>query len=337
MTDQKNHEVVHGGSSPGMCDNRDLLLRYILRQTNEAENAQVYRHLNECPDCYGMVADTVLHEYRQPTPEEAAAVETFLRTPPEARVNGMIDLYRDLNPPAPGLFAQLLGRLKLLWDRFFLSSSRPVRWVFAVLMFLVSIVGAERLVFFYRTAYQIRLAEKALQEEIKIPFKDTPQLAGNYESTGKGTLMSRPEEARPLDVAKTRLQTALSHDPNSLEARRLLAQLYLTEGDFARAEQIYREAGPAAARSAPFLNDMGVLAFRQEKWGQAAHNFQKALTVDPNFPEAYYNLALTMEKMGDLIPALDNLNRYIELETNEGWKNAALSTKAEWERRLNQP
>ncbi len=337
MTAQKNREAVRGGSSPGMCENNDLLLRYILGQTSEAENEEVYRHLNECPDCYEMVAGTVLHEYGQPTAEEAAEVETFLRTPPEARVDRMIDLYRELNPPVSGPFARFFARVKWLWNHFFSSRAPLIRWALAGLILLVSGVGAERVVFFYRTAYQIHLAENTLREEIKIPFKDTPQLTGNYESTGKGTLMSRPEETSPLDAARTRLQTALKHDPHSLKARRLLAQLSLTEGDLVRAEKIYREAGPAAAHSAPFLNDMGVLAFRQGKWGQAAHNFQKALTVDPDFPEAYYNLALTMEKMGNLSAALDTLKRYIELETNEGWKNAARSTQMEWERRLHQP
>ena len=46
-------------------------------------------------------------------------------------------------------------------------------------------------------------------------------------------------------------------------------------------------------------NNEGVDHFNQEHWDVAQEHFNKALTVNPDLPEAHYNLALALDKLGN--------------------------------------
>jgi tetratricopeptide (TPR) repeat protein len=46
-------------------------------------------------------------------------------------------------------------------------------------------------------------------------------------------------------------------------------------------------------------NDEGVSHFQQEHWDVAQEHFTKALAINPDLPEGQYNLALTLDKLGN--------------------------------------
>lgn len=54
-------------------------------------------------------------------------------------------------------------------------------------------------------------------------------------------------------------------------------------------------AGSAGAQE----NNEGVSHFQQEHWDVAQEHFTKALAINPNLPEGQYNLALTLDKLGN--------------------------------------
>lgn len=54
----------------------------------------------------------------------------------------------------------------------------------------------------------------------------------------------------------------------------------------------------AGSAGAPENNE-GVSHFQQEHWDIAQEHFTKALAINPNLPEGQYNLALTLDKLGN--------------------------------------
>ncbi|MEZ4601141.1 MAG: tetratricopeptide repeat protein [Syntrophotaleaceae bacterium] len=55
------------------------------------------------------------------------------------------------------------------------------------------------------------------------------------------------------------------------------------------------------------------IAESQSDFAAAAREFEEAVRLAPEWPEAYYNLGLVREKLEDLEGAISSLNRYLEL------------------------
>ena len=75
----------------------------------------------------------------------------------------------------------------------------------------------------------------------------------------------------------------------------------------------------------------------QKKWLKAAEYYVASLNVDPDYPEALYNLALVKSKSGEIDAAITILERCIILEEDDGWRRAArnLQQKLQGENNLN--
>jgi tetratricopeptide (TPR) repeat protein len=75
----------------------------------------------------------------------------------------------------------------------------------------------------------------------------------------------------------------------------------------------FRYSLPAVARS---YNQRGVEALRDKKVGAALANFQRAVSLNPDYPEAQYNLANVQETVFDYDKAIASYQKTIELSTN---------------------
>ena len=82
------------------------------------------------------------------------------------------------------------------------------------------------------------------------------------------------------------------------------------EGEMAKAEGALKASEGAAG--AP-ENDEGVKHFELGHWDVAKENFDKALAANAKLPEAHYNLALTLDKMGDHGEATNHFKMALEL------------------------
>ena len=60
----------------------------------------------------------------------------------------------------------------------------------------------------------------------------------------------------------------------------------------------------------------GVDLLKQKQFNAAQQAFAKAVTLDPNFAEAYNNLAFTLRKNGQLAESLRHYNRALQLKPN---------------------
>lgn len=73
-------------------------------------------------------------------------------------------------------------------------------------------------------------------------------------------------------------------------------------GACSSSEKIIERALNAPAGSNPkalMAMDQGNQDFAGGKWAEAKAQYEKALTVDPKLGEAHYNLALTLDRLGD--------------------------------------
>lgn len=73
-------------------------------------------------------------------------------------------------------------------------------------------------------------------------------------------------------------------------------------GACSSSEKIIERALNAPAGSKPkalMAMDQGNQDFAGGKWAEAKAQYEKALTVDPKLGEAHYNLALTLDRLGD--------------------------------------
>lgn len=80
------------------------------------------------------------------------------------------------------------------------------------------------------------------------------------------------------------------------------------------------EAGALMATSATTggpENDEGVSHFQQGHWDVAQEHFEKALAANPELPEAHYNLALALDKLGNHGEATTHFKKALELAPDD--------------------
>ncbi|NIR52823.1 MAG: tetratricopeptide repeat protein, partial [Aliifodinibius sp.] len=208
---------------------------------------------------------------------------------------------------------------------FSLSEYAP-RFAYAFAAIVVIALAAWGGVRYYNTTYQIQKAEALLEENVTFYIRNRPRLAGDYPSRGVDILMSDTDPADSssyLTNALHHTQHAIERGSTSPKARQLQAQVFILEKEYGKADSIFSLIAEKSKTKAELLNDQGVLKFKQNKWHEAEQHFRAAIQVDSTFKEAYYNLALAQDKLGNKQQAVATLKRYLPLETDEGWKNAA--------------
>jgi len=60
-------------------------------------------------------------------------------------------------------------------------------------------------------------------------------------------------------------------------------------------------------------NDEGVDHYQQEHWDVAQEHFMKAIAANPDLPEAHYNLALALDKLGKHPEATTHFKKALDL------------------------
>lgn len=94
-------------------------------------------------------------------------------------------------------------------------------------------------------------------------------------------------------AAEGELLTANKVAPESPAVYKGLGVLSLRKMDFGRAEQYFKESLRRAVRP-DTLTLLGIVKYRLHKLIPARRSFQQAIVTDPDYKEAYYNLALTL-------------------------------------------
>ncbi len=217
----------------------------------------------------------------------------------------------------------LKDKLNKLLD-FIILPQKPIPRLAYVLTIIFIVVGGYWGFNYYKTSFQLSRAENLLQQNYRVYFADQTRPSGNYESTGISELMGDQDEPY-LAEARRLTEDVINYDADNREARQLKGQIFLLQKKYNAADSVYRQLLAEGYSSAALLNDLGVLHFRQDKFDTAAGYFRRAINLKPDDGEPYYNLALTFIKSGSPEQARPILNQYLEIETNPGWRNAALN------------
>jgi len=332
MGQSKNREET------ALCLTPEMTYRYLERDINEAERARIETHLDECSVCYEAMVSLVKNSLAPASELEKQAIHQMTSITPKSQVSRVLSYVQ-----ADSKVQQREVGATGLWDwlKHFLRfpETFAAGWhspALAALALLLLSIGAYQGIRAYNRSWQLAEAERLLQQNYRVYMKDTARLSGGYGSSGVAALMSSEQAERTPSYSEKALafaQKAATNGANPDKIRQIEAQVYLIQKNYEKAELIYRQLKAQESRSAPLLNDRGVLYFGQQDWENARNAFEASLKADPNFREAWYNLALVKERKGDLQGALSALDRYLELETDEGWRNAAVEFKKRLESR----
>jgi tetratricopeptide (TPR) repeat protein len=108
-------------------------------------------------------------------------------------------------------------------------------------------------------------------------------------------------QARRYDEAVTALARVPQNDALAGEANFYLGLAAYSKGDFPRAETAFRMVA-SRLPLAEVYNNLGVVTVRSDRKA-AAEYFQKAIDADPNDPDYHFNLALQLNRSGDVTAA----------------------------------
>jgi TolA-binding protein len=72
-------------------------------------------------------------------------------------------------------------------------------------------------------------------------------------------------------------------------------------------------AGAAGGGDATSAYNQGIILVNQSKMADAKTQFQKAIQMNPNMSEAYYQLAMCQANENDMNGAKTNLTKYLQL------------------------
>lgn len=90
--------------------------------------------------------------------------------------------------------------------------------------------------------------------------------------------------------------------------------LYLVQ-DFPSAEESYDKAMSCGGESSRLWNSLGVLRFVTERYDEAKVFFNRAVQLDPLDQDAWYNLADTLELLGDIKGSREAKRKYKKLSS----------------------
>jgi len=317
------------------CTSDALLLQFIEGATTTDETEKIQAHLNECAVCSHIVGSVYYNKTHPFTAAEQREAKKLVKRSPEEQAARLLNLPDTavrsrlphvVRPRYTPLRPSLLERL--------FPQTRLGQFAFAAIVILL-MIGGQRGVQYYRTDYQIQQAAALLQKEHRVYHQDV-RLSGGYASSGIGTTMEPGEgtmggeekEETYVDRAQAQVEKAMANGATSAKAQQLLAQILLIAQD-ARVDSLVRELEPRAKESPEIANDLGVYYYTRQNWSAAESYFALAQRGDPKLREASFNLALAKAKLGKKEEALALLREYLALETDEGWKRAALRVQSQ--------
>lgn len=145
------------------------------------------------------------------------------------------------------------------------------------------------------------------------PTAPAPQAAASQPVPEEG---APPEEFNPEQHSSMMMQYVkqAKDDPNNLQARVTLGNIYYDRGKFSEAKVWYEEAVNLDPKNTDVLVDLGVCYREMKDPKKAMEYFDKALAVDPKKQQALFNkVIVALFDFKDIPAAKKNLT---ELEKN---------------------
>jgi tetratricopeptide (TPR) repeat protein len=117
-----------------------------------------------------------------------------------------------------------------------------------------------------------------------------------------------------LKSASQNLIEALSLDPSSISAYETLALIFLKEGFFGKAENIYKKLILTIVDDAMYLSNLAFALFSQGKHEEAKKYYLRALELDNTRAGRFFSLAQVHRELREFEDAIKNFRRAIEMD-----------------------
>lgn len=161
---------------------------------------------------------------------------------------------------------------------------------------------------------------------IAVQDADSVNQAGLLKQSLFNLALMEQRAGRPAEAVR-HLGRVVAQDPADVDARRGLAQALRAAGmaDSARAVEqgLLQAAGTGAEVSAVALMDLGVAAYREQKYADAAVAFNKVLEMEPHNRDALYNLANSYLGLNDWARLGETADRLLTIEPYNEFVNKA--------------
>lgn len=77
------------------------------------------------------------------------------------------------------------------------------------------------------------------------------------------------------------------------------AKEYIDRKEWSKAEKLLRTLGDSHPEEASFANDLGFVLLQRDSLKAARDAFKRAITIDPQYDRAFYNLGICLSRLGD--------------------------------------
>lgn len=154
-----------------------------------------------------------------------------------------------------------------------------------------------------------RIAEAVVEFEAALKARPKNAVANHYMATIRMRESRDHMSGRRLEPARQSLLAAINHDSNYLTARFYLGLVQMEMGQAQSAAETFAtalqmDAGGEQTHLIYFSN--GRLFAKHKQWTEAGAYFRVAIKLQPDFPEAHYELALVQLQLGQIEPAIEN-------------------------------
>jgi len=119
--------------------------------------------------------------------------------------------------------------------------------------------------------------------------------------------------ARQVPAALDTLERLLALNGRNVDALKLKARALYLAGRDADAERALNAAAALAPVDDEIVYDLGRIYYQQNRYRDAAAQFQRAITLNPRSHKAYDNLGLATEALGDVPQAIRHYLKAIDL------------------------
>jgi tetratricopeptide (TPR) repeat protein len=133
----------------------------------------------------------------------------------------------------------------------------------------------------------------------------------------------RCEEAAKTEEAIDLYGSILDREPIHAPSAINLGTIFYNQGEFLRAERMYRQAVGADPNYALAFFDLGNVLDELQRLPEAVEAYQTAIRLVPKYADAHYNLALAWERLNERRRALRHWEIYLKLDPSGPWANHA--------------
>lgn len=173
-------------------------------------------------------------------------------------------------------------------------------------------------------------------DEVSVLFLKRGAFAGpaksgfvEFDPCTDGVKYRLPEKRDGQIKALSELEAVVKNTGPSARALRLMALIYLRLGQPDEAAVKISEALKIRA-DAYSWQDLGVALRSAKKGAQAIEPFKKAISIKPDFKEAYLGLAMAWSELGEHDKAIKPLEKYIELADDATGPEAYMALGIAW-------